>query len=148
MFFNFSFMILGKLSMLPPPAGKKKNYASVFADSIPFRINCFVSLLRANSWWHCIILIHWVSLHAWLKCITLCLFKYLISSGSSLCVCCTTCGEMLFSQLGNAKAFADALCSGQLLCSAFLVIPLFLREHKAGRRLLGHHIKPVDNHGG
>jgi len=37
-----------------------------------------------------------------------------------------------FFQLGNAGAFADALCSGQLLCSALLVTPVFCRNVRLG----------------
>lgn len=39
---------------------------------------------------------------------------------------------MLFSQLGNVGAFADALCYGQVLCSPLLDVKVFCRNTRLG----------------
>lgn len=80
-----------------------------------------------------------------MKCITLCLFKYLASSSSNLCVCCTTCGEMLFSQLGNVSAFALFWLAVVSSSSCYTSV---LQERTTGREYLGHPSWPVGSHVG
>lgn len=115
--------------MFLPPSRTRKLFCCV-GYSIPFKINCVFFkgkfMLALYNFYSLSFPSRMTEMHHFL------LFKYLISSGSSLCVCCATCGEMLFSQLGNAGAFADALCSGQLVCSALLFVPVFCRNTRLG----------------